>query len=168
MCKRLGLMLLLVATAAAWSKDKPVMTIQVVGTDAPIKDMAIHHAGTAATSATDCNTNGTTNGTATTYGDTTNINANTTAYTQCNTTTNPGRPAYTSHSYIQQEYVHAIMPDGQHVTLWCQAGFRKCANLAAGTYQAEADGDKALRIYVYSIVSKKLMGKMKYRVAGSW
>jgi len=60
------------------------------------------------------------------------------------------------------------MPDGQHITLWCQAGFRKCANLAAGTYQAEADGDKALRLYVYSLVTHKRMGKIKYRVAGTW
>jgi hypothetical protein len=64
--------------------------------------------------------------------------------------------------------VHAIFPNAQHVTLWCQAGFRKCANLAPGTYQVEPDGDKAVRIYVYSIVSHKLMGKMKYRVIGSW
>ena len=56
----------------------------------------------------------------------------------------------------------------QHATLWCQAGFRKCANLSPGTYQAEADGDKALQLYVYSIVFHKMMGKMKYRVVGSW
>lgn len=168
MCKRFVIAVLALTSMAAVCKDKPVITIQVVSTDAPIRDVAIHHAGTAATSTTNCDTNGNTNGTATTSGDMTTVNANTTAYTQCNTTTNPGRPAYTSHAYIQQEYVHAIMPDGQHVTLWCQAGFRKCADLAAGTYQAEADGDKALRIYVYSIVSKKMMGKMKYRVAGTW
>jgi hypothetical protein len=79
----------------------------------------------------------------------------------------PGTPAYTTHRAIQQESVHAIL-NGQHVTLWCQAGFRKCANLTPGTYTAEADGDKAVRIYVYSLISHKLMGKMKYRVVGSW
>ena len=36
------------------------------------------------------------------------------------------------------------------------------------TYTAEIDGDKALKIYVYSLTSHKLMGKLKYRVAGSW
>ena len=155
-------------TSAAWGKDKPVFTIQVVGTDASVRDLAIHHSATSGTATTNCNTNGDVNGTATTYGDTTNINATTSANTQCNTISNPGQPAYTSHTYIQQEYVHAIMPDGQHVTLWCQAGFRKCANLMAGSYQAEADGDKAVRLYVHSIVTHKLMGKMKYRIAGSW
>jgi hypothetical protein len=72
-----------------------------------------------------------------------------------------------THTSIQQESVHAIFPNDQHVMLWCQAGFRKCANLAPGTYQVEPDGDNAVRIYVYSIVSHKLMGKMKYRVIGS-
>jgi len=63
---------------------------------------------------------------------------------------------------------HAIMPDGTHVTLWCQAGFRRCANLATGTYTAEPDGDKALKLYIYSLVSHKPMGKIKYRVSGTW
>ena len=155
MCQRFVLIVLMVASVIAVCKDKPVITIQVVSTDAPVRDVAIHHAATAATSTTNCNTNGNTNGTATTYGNTTTVDANTTAYTQCNTNIDPGRPAYTSHMYVQQEYVHAIMPDGQHVTLWCQAGFRKCASLAAGTYQAEADGDKAVRIYVYSWFQRK-------------
>ena len=77
-------------------------------------------------------------------------------------------------------YEHKIVPTsresesvwglrgGDHVTLWCQVGFRKCAGLQPGTYTAEIDGDKALKIYVYSLTSHKLMGKMKYRVAGSW
>jgi hypothetical protein len=55
--------------------------------------------------------------------DTTYLNGTTTANTDCQTTSTPGQPAYTSHTYIQQEYVHALMPDGQHVTLWCQSGF---------------------------------------------
>jgi len=167
--RRLLVMILLIAAAnAAWAKKKPVITIEVVRTDAPVKDVAIHHPASSGTATTNCTTTGSTNGTATTYGDMTAINAATTADTDCRTTSTPGQPAYTSHTYIQQEYVYAIMPEGQHVTLWCQAGFRKCADLAAGSYQAEADGDKALRLYVYSLVSKKLMGKMKYRVVGSW
>jgi hypothetical protein len=35
-------------------------------------------------------------------------------------------------------------------------------------YTAEADGDKALRIYVHSLITHKLMGKMKYRLVASW
>jgi hypothetical protein len=169
MRKLLTVVLLVSATSTAWAKkEKPVITIEVVGTDAAVRDIAIRHSATAGTSTTNCNTNGNVDGTATTYGNTTYVNGTTTANTDCQTTSTPGQPAYTSHTYIQQEYVHAIMPDGQHVMLWCQAGFRKCANLAAGTYQAEADGDKALRLYVHSIVTNKLMGKMKYRVAGTW
>jgi len=148
---------------AAFAKDKETFQIEVVGTDTWQSDVAIHHAGTAGTSDTNCNTNG--NVDATTYGNTTTGNVN--ATTNCTTTTTPGRPAYTTHHAIQQESVHAIL-NGQHVTLWCQAGFRKCANLSSGTYTAEADGDKAVRIYVYSLISHKLMGKMKYRLVGSW
>jgi hypothetical protein len=168
MRKLLVVAFLTVVACTASGKDKPVISIEVVATDAPVKDVTVYHRATSGTATTTCNTNGTTNGTATTYGDTTNVNATSTANTDCTTTSTPGRPAYVSHAYVQQEYVHAILPDGQHVTLWCQSGFRKCANLAPGSYQAEADGDKALRIHVYSVITHKLMGKMKYRVAGSW
>ncbi len=162
------LVVMLFVTTIAWAKEKPVITIEVVKTDASTRDFAVHHSATSGEAITNCDTNGSANGTATTYGDTTNVYANGTASTQCTTTTTPGQPAYTSHTYIQQEYVHAMMPDGLHVTLWCQAGFRRCANLAPGKYIAEADGDKAMRIYVYSLVTHKLMGKLKYRVAGTW
>lgn len=148
--------------SAVFAKDQPTFQIEVVGTDAWQRDLAIHHAATAGTSDTNCNTNGNVN--ETTYGNTTNGNVN--ATTNCTTTSTPGTRAYTTHHAIQ-ESVHAIL-NGQHVTLWCQSGFRKCANLSPGTYTAEADGDKAVRIYVYSLISHKLMGKMKYRVAGSW
>jgi hypothetical protein len=148
---------------AVFAKDKATLQIEVVGTDAWQRDVAIHHAAASGTSDTNCNTNSSVD--ATTYGNTTNGNIN--ATTNCTTTTTPGTPAYTTHRAIQQESVHAIL-NGQHVLLWCQAGFRKCANLAPGLYTAEADGDKAARIYVYSLISHKLMGKMKYRLVGSW
>jgi hypothetical protein len=148
---------------AVFANDQPTFQIEVVGTDAWQRDLAIHHAAAAGTSDTNCNTNG--NIDATTYGNTTSGSVN--ATTNCATTSTPGTPAYTTHHAIQQESVHAIL-NGQHVTLWCQAGFRKCANLSPGTYTAEADGDKAVRIYVYSLISHKLMGKMKYRLVASW
>lgn len=158
--------MIMACSIAALAKDKQKQTlqIQVLGTDAWQRDVSVYHPGTNGTSNTDCNTNGTV--TATTNGD--NTYGNTSATTNCTTTSTPGSPAYVSHRNIQQESVHAIFPDGQHVTLWCQAGFRKCANLAPGTYEAEADGDKAVRIYTYSLVTHKLMGKLKYRVVGSW
>jgi hypothetical protein len=155
--------LLLVLPMAAFAKDRPTLQLEVLGTDDWQRDVAVQHAATSGTSNTNCNTNGDVN--ATTYGNTTNGNVN--ATTTCTTSSTPGTPGYTSHYAIQQESVHAIL-DGQHVLLWCQAGFRKCANLSPGEYTAEADGDKAVRIYVYSLISHKLMGKMKYRLVGSW
>lgn len=155
---------LMACSIPAFAKEKPTFQIEVVGTDAWQRDVAIYHAGSDSTSNTNCDTNGTVN--TTTVGDNTNGSVN--ATTNCTTTTTPGSPAYVSHASVRQESVRAIFPDGQHVTLWCQAGFRKCANLTPGTYQVEADGDKAVRVYVYSIISHKLMGKMKYRVIGSW
>lgn len=149
------LLLLLLPVGLAWAGDKPTITIEVVDTRAWTKDVPIHHSGSSESS-TDCNTNGTIN------------DSNVSATTNCNTSTTTN-PSYTGHIYLQQESVHAILPGGQHVTLWCQNGFRKCFDLAAGTYEAELDGDKALRLYVHSLTTHKLMGKIKYRiVAGGW
>jgi hypothetical protein len=147
----------------AVAKDRPTFQIEVIGTEAWERDLAIHHAASAGSSDTNCNTNGSVD--ATTYGNTTSGSVN--ATTNCTTNTTPGTPAYTTHRAIQQESVHAIL-NGQHIMLWCQAGFRKCANLTPGTYTAEADGDKAVRIYVYSLITHNLMGKMKYRLTGGW
>ena len=155
--------LTIVCSITVFAKDKQTMQVEVIGTEAWQRDLAIRHAATKSTANTGCNTNGTVN--STTYGDQTYGNVN--ATTNCTTTSTPGSPAYTDHYAVQQESVHAIL-NGQHVILWCQAGFRKCANLQPGTYTAEVDGDKALKIYVYSLTSHKLMGKMKYRLAGSW
>jgi hypothetical protein len=126
------------------AKDKTTFQIEVLGTDAWQRDVAIRHAGTNGTSNTNCDTNGSVN--ATTVGDYTNGNVN--ATTNCTTTTTPGSAPYVTHTAIQQESVHAIFPNAQHVTLWCQVGFRKCANLAPGTSQVEPDGDIAVRISV--------------------
>ena len=64
MRKLLAVVLLAAATSTAWGKEKPVIIIQVVGTDASVRDIAIHHSATADTSTTNCNTNGNVNGTA--------------------------------------------------------------------------------------------------------
>lgn len=156
--------IIMACSLAVFAKDKTTFQIEVLVTDAWQRDVAIHHAATNGTSNTNCDTNGSVN--TTTVGDYSNGSVN--ATTNCTTTTTPGTPGYVTHRSIQQESVHAVFPNAQHVMLWCQAGFRKCANLAPGTYTVEPDGDKAVRIYVYSIVSHKLMGKMKYRVVGSW
>jgi len=147
-------------------KEKDTMIIQVVDSSTWQRDVALHHAGTA--SQTNCDTTGNTNGTIYDAGGSiSTVNATTNATTNCTTT--PGSPAYTTHRQIRQESIHAIMPDGTHVILWCQAQWRKCASLAPGNYRAEPDGKEALKLYVYSLVDKtKLIGKIKYRVAGTW
>lgn len=156
--------------APTWAKDKPTITIEVVDSRAWTRDLATHHAASSS-SDTNCNTSASTDGTVngTIYDSSVYATANSTtnATTNCTTTTTT-TPAYTSHVYINQESIRAIFPGGQHVALWCQNGFRKCFDLAAGTYTAEADGNKALRVYVYSLTTHKLMGKVKYRIAGSW
>lgn len=156
------LVLLFGLTQRIWAKDKPTVTIEIVTSRSWTRDVPIQHSGTSS-STTNCDTNGTTNGSV----NDANVSATTNATTNCttNTTTNP---AYTSHAYINQESVRAILPDGQHVVLWCQNGYRKCFGLAAGPYTAEIDGDKALRLYVHSLTTHKLMGKVKYRIVGSW
>jgi hypothetical protein len=72
----------------ALAKDAPTLQLEVVGTDAWQRDLAIRHAATAGTSDTNCNTNG--NIDATTYGNTTNGSVN--ATTNCTTTSTPGSP----------------------------------------------------------------------------
>lgn len=149
-----------------WAGDKSTVTIQVVDSNTWEKDVAVRHAGTA--SRTNCDTTGNTSGTIyDTGGSTSTVSATTNATTNCTTT--PGSPAYTSHTQIRQESIHAVMPDGTHVLLWCQAGFRKCASLAPGTYRAELDGKSAVKLYVYSLLDKtKMIGKIKYRASGTW
>jgi len=151
---------------SAIAKDKPTITIEVVDSNAWQKDVAIHHAGTA--SQTNCNTTGNTSGTVyDTGGSTSSLDATTNATTTCTTT--PGTPAYTTHRQIMQESIRAIMPDGTHVVLWCQAQWRKCSSLAPGSYKAEPDGKSALKLYVYSLVDRtKLIGKIKYHIADTW
>src|SRR6266568_4500073 len=160
MQKALRFMVLLSISVPLVAKDKPAITIQVVDSNTWHRDLAFQHAATA--SQTNCNTSGTTNGTVTDD----SVYATTNSTTNCATT--PGTPAYTSHTYIAQDTTHAIMPDGTHVVLWCQNGFRKCSSLAPGSYRAEADGDNAVRVYVYSLITHKSQGKIKYHVVGTW
>jgi hypothetical protein len=75
-----------------------------------VREYTYTTAGTAAKSATNCSTIGSSDGS---Y-----------ANTDCTTTTTPGAPAQTHVGQIRQEHVSAIMPNGDHVTLWCQAGYR--------------------------------------------
>jgi hypothetical protein len=154
----------------AFGKDKPTITIQIVDSQSSTRQFSYTVPGSAGTSNTTCNTNGTANtsGNATSYGNNTSYNGSTdlNANTNCTTTTTPGTPPQTYVRNIAQEHVRGIMPDGTHITLWCQAGFRKCVSLSPGNYTAEIDGGSALKIYSYDLAQK--VHKIKYRAVGSW
>ena len=77
----------------AVAKDRPTLQLEVIGTDAWQRDLAIHHAATAGRSDTNCDTNGNVN--STTYGNITSGSVN--ATTNCSTSTTPG---YTTHRAI--------------------------------------------------------------------
>jgi hypothetical protein len=57
------------------------------------------------------------------------------------------------------------MPDGMHITLWCQAGFRRCSTLEAGPYTAVIKGN-SLWVETFRLDGK--MQKVKYHFVGGW
>ena len=150
---------------SAAGKEHPVVKIQILDSHASTREYTYTTPGTAAKSNTSCDTsgNGTYNGT--TYGNTTYGNTNGNAQTDCTTTTTPGRPAQTHTRQIQQEHIRAVLPNGNAVTLWCQAGFRKCYELQPGTYEAEITGGSTLLVHVTDLQGK--VQKIKYRTVAS-
>lgn len=153
-----SLFLLSVLPLSLLAKEKPRVTVEVVNSQQSVRHWTQHILGTDSRSQTNCDTNGTATDTG---GDTASINAT----TNCSTTTTPGTPARTVEHSIAQEHVYAIMPDGSHVTLWCQNGFRRCESLSAGKYTAEVDGN-TLWIYGHELDGKER--KIKYHYVGGW
>jgi hypothetical protein len=137
----------------AFAKDKPTITIQVVSSQASVREFTQTTPATVSKSVTNCDTNGTVNGDS--------VNAS----TDCRTTTTPGKPAQTTVTHIPQEHVFAIMPNGDHVTLWCQEGWRRCMSLPVGDYQAEVKGNAA---WVYTHELSGRIRKVKYSAVGGW
>ena len=139
------------------AKDKgPIITVQVLGTDAWTRAVTIHHAGTQGSSNSHCSTTGSVSdpgGTGT---------ASIDADTNCTTTSTPGRAPYTTTRNIQQETVHALLPDGRQVTLWCQKGWRDCRNLAEGSYKAQIEGRAVIWIFVLQLDNSEK--RIKYRL----
>lgn len=138
-------------------KDRPKIKVQVLGSDASEHQYTQYIPGSAGHSTTNCDGNAT----ATSVGNTTTANGS----TNCYTTTTPGQAPTTVVRSIPQVHVRAIMPDGGHVTLCCQAGFRHCANLSADSYDAEVEGN-SVWIYAYDLSHKAY--KVKYRYVGGW
>lgn len=148
----------LIGLGTLFAKDKPAVNIQVVDTQTSERSFTQYIPGTAATSMTNCNSNASAYGTgslATAYGT-----------TNCMTTTNPGTAPRTVQRSIQQAYVRAVLPDGRHIRLWCQAGFRRCSNLSPGSYAAELSGN-TVWVQAYDLDGIK-HHKVKYRFSGGW
>lgn len=139
------------------AKDKgAIINVQVLSTEAWTRTVTLRHAGTAGTSKTDCSTSGTASDPAGTG--TATINAD----TDCTTTTTPGTAPHTTTRQVQQETVHAVLPDGRQVTLWCQKGWRDCRNLSEGTYKAQIEGGSVLWIFVQQLDNTEK--RIKYKL----
>jgi len=157
----LAVTLLFVSSSAAFAKDKPRITIEVINSEVSQKQYTYTTPGRKGTSETNCNTNGTTNGTINDYGvGPIQTNSTGNANTNCTTTTAAATPPRTYVRSITQEQVSAILPDGRQVTLWCQAGFRRCDDLRPGKYEAEIDGN-SLFVFVHELSGKE--HKIKYK-----
>jgi hypothetical protein len=149
--------LFLFAVALVMAKDHPKVKIQVMGSEASERHYTQFIPGTNGRSSTNCYGNAT----ATSVGNTTTADGS----SNCYTTTTPGRAPSSVTRSIPQVHVRAVMPDGLHVTLWCQAGFRHCENLSADLYDAELDGNS---VWIYSSDLSGKSHKVKYRYVGGW
>jgi hypothetical protein len=145
------------ANAPAKHRQTVIIEIQVVDAQTSKRYYTYSMPGTAAESTTNCDTSAT----ATDLGGTVTANGT----TNCTTTTTPGRPPQTVVGSIPQVHVRAIMPDGRHVTMWCQQKFRRCSALNAGTYAAEVRGN-AVWIHGHDLDGTER--RVKYLYVGGW
>jgi hypothetical protein len=153
-------LVVLLFACAAFAKEKPRVNVQVVETQTSDRQYTSTVAGTAGTSTTTCNANGNQTVYGTSRGSTVKGAVNTNSTSTCTTTSRPATPPTTQVRSIRQEHVQAIMEDGTHVTLWCQAGLRKCVSLHTGAYSAEVDGN-TVWIYIRDLSGKEQ--KLKYK-----
>jgi hypothetical protein len=144
--------------AFAEKKERHKVVIEVVESQASVREVTSTQPGTAAKSRTNCQSSATAQDTG---GGTAIANGT----TNCNTTTTPGRPPTTTVTSIPQIHVQAMMPNKTHVTLWCQQGLRRCSNLLAGSYNAEVDGN-SIWMDVPDLGGK--VHRTKYTFIGGW
>src|SRR5207245_851047 len=111
--KKLVVICALVPLAFAEKKAKPKVVIEVVESQRSVREFSSTKPGTAAESTTNCNRTATAR-------DTGGGTATANGATNCTTTTTPGKPATTTVTRIPLIHVQAIMPNGTHITLWCQ------------------------------------------------
>jgi hypothetical protein len=147
----------LLVAMSAYAGDGKQVTVQVVNTQTSERQYSYYVPGTAGSSHTNCDTNATAN----TYGNSTNVNGT----TNCTTTSTPATAPQRIDRSIAQAHVFAIMPNGMHITLWCQAGFRRCSTLEPGPYTAEIKGDS---VWMYTSRLDGKQQKIKYHFVGGW
>jgi hypothetical protein len=153
------LMIALCATAA-FAKDKPRVTIQVVDAETSQRESSYTVAGTPAVSKTTCNSNENQTVYGKDNGRTVKGTVNTNSASTCTTVSQPATPPTTRTRSIRQENVTAVMADGRNVTLWCQQGWRDCVSLLPGSYSAEVDGN-TVWVYIRDLSGKE--HKIKYK-----
>lgn len=151
------LLTLFFAAALSYAAKGRQTTIRVVNTQTGQRQYSYYLPGTAGTSNTTCDTNATANSS----GSTTDVNGT----TNCTTTSTAGTRPQRINRYIAQAHVHAIMLNGMHITLWCQAGFRRCVIPQPGPYAAEIKGN-SVWLYTYRLDGK--LQKVKYHYVGGW
>jgi hypothetical protein len=153
-------LVVLCLASAAFAKDKPRVTVQVVETETSERQSSYVVPGTESKSTTTCNKSASETVYAKDNGRTVKEAVDTDSTSTCTTTARPATPPTTQVRSIRQENVEAIMADGTHVTLWCQAGFRQCISLKAGYYSAEVDGN-TVWMYIRDLSGKE--HKVKYK-----
>lgn len=153
-------LVVLLLASTAFAKGKPRVTVQVVETETSERQYTRTVAGTAGVSKTSCNSSESQTVSATSRGRTVSGAVDTNSTSNCTTVSRPATPPSTQVRSVRQENVQAIMADGTHVTLWCQAGLRKCVSLQPGTYSAEIDGN-TVWMYVRELSGKER--KIKYK-----
>ena len=146
--------------SAAFAKDKPRVTVQVVNTETSERQSSYIVPGTDAKSTTTCDKSASQTVYTKDNGRTVKEAVDTDSTSTCTTTARPATPPTTQVRSIRQENVEAIMADGTHVTLWCQSGFRQCVSLKAGSYSAEVDGN-TVWMYLRDLSGKE--HKIKYK-----
>ena len=136
--------------------------IQVVTSESAQRDLTYADPGSPERSTTHCNSDSS----ASAIGLGGVATAQESGTTNCTTITRPATPPSTVViGSLRQAHVHAIMPDGTHVTLWCEKGFRDCRTLSAGFYFAEVKGNT---VWMHGADLSGKEHRIKYRLAGSW
>ncbi len=144
--------------SAALPKENPRITIQVVGSQTNERRYTNTTPGPVITSQTTCSPNR--------NGSVTGPIIDPASTTLCATTSQTGAPPVTLVNSIKEEHVRAIMPDGAHVTLWCEGGVRRCDSLRPGNYSAEVKGNT---VWMYPHDPSGKEHKIKYKaLRGDW